>query len=115
MDEEEFENKLLEEKKEIFDEIENYAKKDNIEFIKFIIENHPPMRYKKEKKTIEEQWKENKKNLINVLCSKYHPAKYPKNTEEEKLRFLIAEKISEHLNKICCILNSNQYICEYDD
>ena len=73
------------------------------------------MRYKKENKTIEEQWKENKKNLVNVLCSKYHPTNYPKNTEEEQLRYLIAEKISEHLNKICCILNSNQYICEYDD
>ena len=110
IDEEDFKEKILKEKKEIFDEIEKYTTMENIEFIKFIIKKYPPRKYIKENKSIEEQWKENKQNLINILSAKYHPTNYPKNTEEDHLKYLIAEKISEHLNNIYHDLNPNQHI-----
>ena len=114
IDEEEFKEKMLEEKKDIFDEIEKYTQKSNLEFIKFIIEKHPPRRYIKENKSIEDQWKEDKINLINVLSAKYHPSNYPKNTEDDHLKYLIVEKISEHLNNIYREMNPNLHICEDD-
>ena len=112
IDEEEFEEQMLVEKKEIFEEIEKYSKKDNFTFIKFILDKHPPKRYIKSDKTIEQQWKENKNNLINVLCAKYNQANYPRNTDEEKLKYLIAGKICEHLNNIYHDVNPNQHVCE---
>ena len=114
IDEEEFEEQMLVEKKEIFEEIEKYSKKDNFTFIKFILDKHPPKRYIKSDKTIEQQWKENKNNLINVLCAKYNQANYPRNTDEEKLKYLIAGKICEHLNNIYHDVNPNQHVCEDD-
>ena len=114
IDEEEFEEQMLVEKKEIFEEIEKYTKKNNFQFIKFILEKYPPRRYVKSNKNIEDQWKENKQNLINVLCAKYNQTNYSRNTDEEKLKYLIAGKICEHLNNIYHDINPNQHICEDD-
>ena len=115
--EKEFKKIILEREKEIFDEIKEYSEKTNIEFIKFIIEKHPPRRYKKPEKTIEQFWEQNKENLIDILCAKYHPTNYPKNTYEEQKKYVIAEKISEHLNHIYQDIKSNNRmnICEDDD
>ena len=114
IDEEDYEEHILEEKKEIFEEIERYKQKDNIEFIKFIIEKHPPKKYIKSNKSIEVQWKENKNNLINLLCAKYNQASYPRNTEQEKLKYTIVGKICEHLNNIYHQMNPNLHVCDDD-
>ena len=105
---------MLEEKKEIFEEIKEYSKKDNIQFIKFILEKYPPRRYVKSDKTVEEQWKENKNKLIEILRAKYNQTNYPRNTDEEKLNYLIAGKICEHLNSIYHDINPNLHVCEDD-
>jgi len=113
-DEEEFEDNILEEKKEIFDEIENYTKKDNFAFIKFIIEKYPPKRMINLEKSIEDQWKENQINLINVLCAKYNQTNYSRNTYDEKVKYVIVGKIQEHLNQIYHAINPNQHVCDDD-
>ena len=113
-DKQNFEEKMLKEKKEIFDEINRNAEKSNIDFIKFIIEKYPPKKYIKGEKSIEEQWKENKENLINVLCSKYSQASYPRNTDDEKEKYLIVGKISDHLNIIYHEMFPNECVCGED-
>jgi len=113
-EEEEFEENILEQKKEIFEEIENYCKKDNITFIKFIIERHPPKKLINLQKSIEEQWKENQINLVNVLCAKYNQTNYPRNTFDEKVKYAIVGKIQDHLNQIYHQINPNQHVCDDD-
>jgi uncharacterized cysteine cluster protein YcgN (CxxCxxCC family) len=114
IEDEDFEDKILEKKKPIFDEIENYSKEDNFTFIKFIIEKYPPKKMINLEKSIEEQWKENKINLINVLCAKYNQTNYSRNTYEEKVKYVIVGKIQEHLNQIYHSINPNQHVCDDD-
>ena len=113
-EDEDLEDNILEQKKEVFEEIEKYCKKDNITFIKFIIENHPPKKLIKLDKSIEQQWKDNKVNLINVLCAKYNQSNYPKNTFDEQVKYVIVGKIQEHLNSIYHTINPNQHVCDDD-
>ena len=109
-----FEEQILKEKKEIFDEIEEMANKDNFEFIKFIIKKYPPKKYNESEDSIEKKWKENKENLINILCSKYNQPSYPRNTDEEKQKYVIVGKIYDHLNIIYHAIVPNQNLCEAD-
>jgi HEPN domain-containing protein len=113
-DEEEFEDHILEEKKDIFDEIEDYTKKDNFTFIKFIIEKYPPKKLINLEKSIEKEWKENQINIVNVLCAKYNQTNYSRNTYEEKVKYVIVGKIQEHLNQIYHSINPNQHVCDDD-
>ena len=74
-------------------------KKENIEFIKFILEKHPYEGYDKDK----EQRDFDKYNLglVNYLLQKYHPDNYSlKGGEEEKLKYCINHEIERKLNNL---------------
>ena len=74
-------------------------KKENIEFIKFILEKHPYKGYDKDK----EQRDFDKYNLglVNYLLQKYHPDNYSlKGGEEEKLNYCIYHEIERKLNNL---------------
>lgn len=90
------------------------ANKDNFEFIKFIIKRYPPKKYNESEDSIEKKWKENKENLINILCSKYNQPSYPRNTDEEKQKYVIVGKIYDHLNIIYHTIVPNQNLCDAD-
>ena len=89
-------------KEGIFKEL--YEKKDesNLAFIKFILEKYPYKGYKP-KKNIDEEYTKDNKNFIRTLVVKYHPDRYPKNTEEEKDNYVIIHEISMILNNIYSI------------
>ena len=108
-DQENFENKIRNEHKDIFDEIKEYRSKTNVEFIEFILEKYPPKKSPlKKKKSVQEQWNENPKSFAERLSARYNPDNYPKNTEEEKLYFTIYHCISSEINAILSELNPNR-------
>ena len=86
--------------KAIFDELEEAFKKDNFEIIKFILTKYPPSNYEYKPDVVKNQWDENKKNLVYNLCTKYTPDAYPKQTNEEKLKYTIICEISSKINSI---------------
>jgi DnaJ-class molecular chaperone len=47
------------------------------------LEKYPFKGYKP-KKNIDEEYTKDNKNFIRTLTVKYHPDRYPKNTQEEK-------------------------------
>ena len=101
IEQENFENKFKEEKTQIFDEIKEYRKKTNVEFIEFILNKYPPKKSPlKKNKTVREQWNENAKSFVERLSARYNPDNYPKNTEEEKLNYTIYHTISTEINEI---------------
>ena len=83
----------------ILKELHDRADKSHIDFIKFILEKYP---YKGYKKTddIDAKFNKNPLSYIRNLVVKYHPDRYPKNTEEEKKKFVIIHEISAILNNI---------------
>ena len=96
-----FKLKIKKENPEIFNELEEQFKKNNIEIIKFILKKYPPLNYEMvTDETIEKQWGENKKNFVNNLCTKYALDNYPKETDEEKLKYTIISDISSKINSI---------------
>jgi hypothetical protein len=104
---EEQENKT--EHKQIFDEIQEYREKSDVEFIEFILEKYPPKKSPLKKgKTVQEQWEENAKSFCERLSARYNPDNYPKNTDEEKLKFTIYHTISTEINAILSDINPNQ-------
>ena len=109
-EQENFENKYKKEKKQIFDEIKEYRKKSNVEFIEFILQKYPPKRLLlKKNKTIREQWNENSKYLVEILSARYNQDIYPKNTEQEKLYYTIYHTISTEINAILYELTAESY------
>ena len=78
----------------IFDEIENNFNKNKgkIEFINFILENHPYKDYKKN----ERDFKNYTADLLKFLFEKYHPDDY----REEELTFCIVHEISKKLSNL---------------
>ena len=108
-EQENFENKYKKEKKQIFDEIKEYRKKSNVEFIEFILQKYPPKKSPlKKNKTVREQWNENSKALVERLSARYNPDNYPKNTEQEKLYYTIYHSISTEINAILSELMPNR-------
>jgi L1 cell adhesion molecule like protein len=105
-DQENFENKYKTQQKQIFEKIKQFRQKSNIEFIQFVLENYPPKKSPLNKKTIEEEWNEDKKSFVTKLSARYNPDNYPKNTEEEKFKFTIYHTISIEINAILSELNS---------
>ncbi len=71
----------------------------HIDFIKFILEKYPYKGYKKND-DIDAKFKKNPSSYIQSLVIKYHPDRYPKNTEEEKKKFVIIHEISAILNNL---------------
>jgi hypothetical protein len=110
-EQETFENKFKNEKKQIFDEIAEARKKSNVEFIKFILQNHPPKKSPvKKNKTVEQLWENDKKSFLETLSARYNPDKYPKNTDDEKLKYTIYHTISSEINAILSDISNNTKI-----
>ena len=104
-----FEIKIKNEYKYIFDEIKEYRKKSNIEFIKFILQKYPLKKeILKKNQTIEERWAKNKESFLRILSARYHPDNVSNNTEEEKLNYTIFNAISIEINSIIEEINPNK-------
>ena len=102
-----FEEKYINENKKIFDEINEYKKKSNLEFIEFILKKYPPKKSPLRKLSIKEEWNKNSKSFIERLSARYNPDNYKKNTDEEKLKYTIYHVISSEINSIKSKLNPN--------
>ena len=96
-----FQLKIKKENPAIFNELEEQFKNNNITIIKFILRKYPPINYNNNpNKTIDQQWEENKKKLVSELCSKYALDHYPKESNEQKLKYTIMSVISSKVNSI---------------
>ena len=89
-------------KEKMRDTLNNISKKatemKNVEFIKYIIENYPPIGYKKENDYVK-NFNEDPKKTIDELTTLYHTSNYHgKDVTYEK--FLIIEQIETELNKM---------------
>ena len=62
-----------------------------------------PFKGYKPKKNIDEEYTKDNKNFIRTLTVKYHPDRYPKNTQEEKEHYVIIQEISIILNNMYSI------------
>ena len=108
-EQENFENKCKTEHKHIFDEIKENRNKTNVEFIEFILQKYPPKKSPlKQGQTVQQQWNKNKKAFVERLSARYNPDNYPKNTEEEKLKYTIYHTITTEINAIIDELNPNR-------
>ena len=114
LNQENFEEKYIKENKNIFDEINKYKKKSNIEFIEFILNKYPPKKSPLRKNlTVKEQWNKDSKSFIEILSARYHPDNYSKKkTNEEKLKYTIYHTISTEINLIKSKLNQNIFELE---
>ena len=83
---------------EIFNEIEdNFNKnKGKIEFITFILENHPYKDYNKN----DRDFNNYNADLIMFLFEKYQPDNYTHSTPEEELTYCIVHEISKKLSNL---------------
>ena len=109
-EQETFENNFKNDENEIFEEIKEYRKKTNVEFIEFILERYPPHKNPiKKNRTVQEEWNKNPKSLVEKLSARYNPDNYSKKTEEEKLMYTIYHTISTELNGILLELNPNRH------
>ena len=90
---------IKEKMKDVLDKISNKAKgKNKLEFIKFIINNYPPIGYKKGDDYIK-RFIKNPDKTLEDLTSVYHPSLYHgKDVSYET--FLIVEQIATELNKM---------------
>ena len=101
LEQEKFENKCKTEHKEIFDKIKEYRAKSNIEFIEYILQNHPPKKNPlKKNKTVSQKMNEDSKTFLETLSARYNPDNYSRNTDEEKLNYTIMKTISIEINAI---------------
>ena len=76
-------------------------KKNNNEFIQFILDKYPYKGYENDKKSIKKDYPE-EQELLQFLRSKYHPDQYEiifGNEQSEKL-YCIVEKIESYLNNM---------------
>ena len=109
LNQENFEEKYINENKNIFDEINEYKKKSNLKFIEFILNKYPPKKSPLKKNlSVKEQWNKDSKSFIERLSARYNPDNYPKNTNEEKLKYTIYQTISTEINLIKSKLNQNK-------
>ncbi len=97
-EDEDFKEKLINDNPSIFQAIEQNAQKTNIEFLKFILQNHPYDGYKGENP--EEQMKKNSKMFIRKLKGKYTPRYLEKDTYDQKVKYTIFHVISCKLNDL---------------
>ena len=110
-EQEKFENLCKTEHKNIFDKIKEYRKKTNIEFIEYILKNHPPKKNPlKKNKTVRDKWNEDAKAFVEILSARYNPDNYPRNTKEEILKFTIMHTISIEINAILSELSPQKLI-----
>ena len=90
--------------KEEFDEIDNkfVKRKNNLEFINYILKKKPYEGYEEDKKNSTINFKEESQELVKHLQAKYHPDNYSYNNDDEKsqLDYCLIEYIMSYLNKI---------------
>ena len=89
----------------IFQTIEdNFKNMKPIDFIKFIIREHP---YKESENDKDKKFDNYFSNVLNDLLFKYLPDNYRpiKNKEETKLKYCVVHLISEKLNSLYCSYN----------
>ncbi|MCQ2818909.1 MAG: heat shock 70 family protein [archaeon] len=96
---ENFKEKLITEKPEIFNKINEYAGKSNVEFLKFILQEHPYDGYKPSN-NIEADFKKNPRIFVRKLKGKYNPRYLKKETYEERVKYTIYHVISCKLNDL---------------
>ena len=109
-EQETFENNIKYDENEIFEEIKEYRRKTNLEFIEFILDKYPPHKNPiKKNRTVQEEWNKNPKILVEKLSARYNPDNYSKKTEKEKLMYTIYHSISTELNGILLELNPNRH------
>ena len=87
----------------IFDDIEEKfnKKKSNIDFIEFILNNHPYNGYEEDLKNEKINFKNFSLELVNILLEKYHPDNYTyQGDEQTKLKYCIIHEITKNLNKL---------------
>ena len=91
--------KIKERMQDELNKISNLAKeKSRIDFINYIINNYPPIGYKKEDDYIK-RYNENPEKTLEDLTTAYHTSNYHgKDTTYEK--YLIVEQIETELNKM---------------
>ncbi len=93
---------------EIFKEIEEKSKKKPIEFIKFILEKHPYEGYIIGEFNFDDELKRRPGPFLLGLHKNYHPDNYPKNNEQEKVKFCIMSVIDSKITNIIKILCPNK-------
>ena len=91
--------KIKAEMQEQLYKISKFAKeKSRIDFIKYIIDNYPPIGYKKGD-DYAKRYNENPEKTLEDLTTVYHTSNYHgKDTTYEK--YLVAEQIETELNKM---------------
>ena len=96
--------------REQFDEIDYKftKKKDDQEFIDYILELRPYDEYDKdkdkEKNVLEIKKKEGPENLVKYLMDKYDPRSYSYIDEQSKLDYCIVDHIYSYLKRIYTII-----------
>ena len=103
-EQENLENPNKDEEKERLDEIKEKRRKSSIiEFIEFVLDKYPPKKNPVRRgRTARDLWNEDKKSFIEVLSARYNPDNYPRNTNQERLKYRIYQCIYSELN---CILS----------
>ena len=94
--------------KKKFDEIDlKFAKKkNNLEFINYILKLKPYPEYEEDKNNKDINFNEDSQDLMLLLQSRYHPDRYDFSDEEEsQLNYCLIETIDSYLNKMYENLN----------
>ena len=109
-EEEEMKKEIRKKYIKIFDEIDfKFTKKKNDQdFIDYILELRPYKRYEEDKvkNVLEDKKKEGSVNLVKYLSDKYQPNVYSYNEDDEqsKLDYCIVDSINFYLNRIVTII-----------
>ena len=101
--EKEMRNNIKNKYKEDFDEIDSKfnKRKDNSEFIKYILKKKPYKEYEEDKKSKKLESYKDTQDLLNYLKPKYHPDNYSFNDDEQtQLDYVLTEYIMSYLNRM---------------
>ena len=95
---------IKEKYKNEFDKIDKkfLEKKDNLDFINFVLKLKPYIGYEEDKKNKKIDLTKADQELLKYLTSKYHPDKYKYtiDDEESQLNFCLIESIDSYLNRM---------------
>lgn len=96
--EEEDEKRIKEKYKKLFDELlEKEKDTQRANYFKYIFDKYPYKGYSPIC-NISDEYCKDKQQFLRKLSYGYHPDKYPKNTEDQKLKYLIIQEISKTIN-----------------
>ena len=95
---------IKEKYKNEFDKVDKkfLEKKNNLEFINFVLDFKPYKEYEEDKKNKKIDFTKANQELLKYLTSKYHPDKYKysQDDEESQLNFCLIESIDSYLNRM---------------